>query len=554
MPDHLVDRLTLFLIFVLFSFAFSQLPQRYILLSEFLQKRDLALGERLLRDYPNAVFVDDLRLLLAEEYYRRGELKRAEELLKEINPRALKFDYVERYAHLWRAMNLDKKTALLNLPHLFKDYIPEVFLTEEEKLKVGEGLIKKRQYREAINLLQDISKACSLLGEAYERLRLYKEAMEVLKNCDGREGTLRYARVVFNVSEEEFKRVLLRLKGYEEYNQALFYAGRLSLYRGDYQKALEWFSMVEEAYQKNFQLGLVLFILEDYQRAVDAFQKALNLSSSEEEKAQAHFWLYKGYEKLGDFQKAGKHLLKASNGIGFYSTMAKVQLGEPVAIKGLKVFFVSAEETSMASTLRSIVEAGFLHYARLEAFRNIDKLTTSDIIAIQKFDPFLAIRLAVRRFGIRSDIYQYVAYPTPYREFVEEAYKTFGVDKNLIWAIMRQESLFDPWAISPSGAKGLMQLMDFTVREVSQRYRILNSVFSPRENILLGTAYLREMIELWKGDWVRAIASYNAGPNRVRGFIQHAEPYVFIETIPISETRNYVKRVLENYYVYRALN
>ena len=549
-----MDRVALFLIFVLFSFAFSQLPQRYVLLSEFLQKGDLALGERLLRDYSNAVFVDDLRLLLAEGYYQRGELKRAEELLKEINPRALKFDYVERYAHLWRAMNLDKKTALLNLPHLFKDYIPEVFLTEEERLKVGEGLIRRRQYREAIKLLQDIPKACSLLGEAYERLRLHKEAMEVLKNCDGREGTLRYARVVFNVSEEEFKRVLLKLKGYEEYNQALFYAGRLSLYRGNYQKALEWFSMMEEAYQKHFQLGLILFILEDYQRAVGAFQKALNLSSSEEEKAQAHFWLYKGYEKLGDFQKAGEHLLKASKGISFYSTMAKVQLGEPVAIKGLKVFFVSAEETSMASTLRSVAEAGFLHYARLEAFRNIDRLTTSDIVAIQKFDPFLAIRLAVRRFGIRSDIHQYIAYPTPYREFVEEAYKTFGVDKNLIWAVMRQESLFDPWAISPSDAKGLMQLMDFTAREVSQRYRIPNTVFSPRENILLGTAYLREMIEHWKGDWVRAIASYNAGPNRVRGFIQHADPYVFIETIPISETRNYVKRVLENYYTYRALN
>jgi soluble lytic murein transglycosylase len=55
------------------------------------------LGERLLREYPNAVFVNDLRLLLAEDYYQRGELKRAEELLKEINPRALKFDYVERY-------------------------------------------------------------------------------------------------------------------------------------------------------------------------------------------------------------------------------------------------------------------------------------------------------------------------------------------------------------------------------------------------------------------------------------------------------------------------
>jgi len=549
-----MDRLTLFLIFVLFSFAFSQLPQRYVLLSEFLQKRDIALGERLLRDYPNAVFVDDLRLLLAEGYYQRGELKRAEELLKEINPRALKFDYVERYARLWRAMNLDKKTALLNLPHLFKDYIPEVFLTEEEKLKVGQELIRRRQYREAINLLQGIPKACSLLGEAYERLRLYKEAMEVLKNCDHREGILRYARVVFNVSEEEFRRTLLKLKGYEEYNQALFYAGRLSLYRGNYQKALEWFSMMEEVYQKHFQLGLVLFILEDYQRAVDAFQKALNLSSSEEEKAQAHFWLYKSYEKLGNFQKAEEHLFRASKGRGFYSTMARVQLGEPVAIRELKAFFASAEETSMARIIRSITEAGFLHYARLEAFRNIDKLTTSDIAAIQRFDPFLAIRLAARRFGNRSDVYKYVAYPTPYREFVEEAHKTFGVDKNLIWAVMRQESLFDPWAISPSGAKGLMQLMDYTAREVSQRYRIPNRVFSPRENILLGTAYLKEMIELWNGDWIRALASYNAGPSRVRGFIQHADPYVFIETIPIRETRNYVKRVLENYYIYRDLN
>jgi soluble lytic murein transglycosylase len=63
-----VDRVALFLIFVLFSFAFSQPPQRYALLSEFLQKGDLALGERLLRDYPNAVFVDDLKLLLAEGY------------------------------------------------------------------------------------------------------------------------------------------------------------------------------------------------------------------------------------------------------------------------------------------------------------------------------------------------------------------------------------------------------------------------------------------------------------------------------------------------------
>ncbi len=549
-----MDRIAYFLFFVLFSFGFSQLPRQYALLLEFLQKQDLFIGERLLREYPKAVFVDDLKLLLAEGYYKRGDLKRAEELLREINPKALRFDYVERYSHLWRIMNLDKKAALLTLPHLFKDYIPEVFLTEEEKVRVGQELIKKRQYREAINLLQGIPEACTLLGEAYEKLRQYQNAVEVLKNCDGKEGILRYARVVFNVSEEDFKRALLRLKGYEEYNQALLYAGRLSLYGGDYRKALKWFSMMEDSYQKYFQLGLVFFILEDYQGALDSFQRALGYSSLEDERSQAHFWLYRSYERLGNFQKAGEHLLRASKGVGFYSTLAKVQLGEPVVIKGLRFFFANAEETSIASTLRSIVEAGFLYYARLEAIKNADRFTASDIISIQRFDPFLAIRLAVRRFGTRSDIYQYVAYPTPYVEFVEKASRTFGVDKNLIWAVIRQESLFDPWAVSPSGAKGLMQLMDFTAREVSQRYRIPNKVFSPEENILLGTAYLREMIELWRGDWIRAIASYNAGPNRVRSFTQHPDPYVFIEIIPIAETRNYVKRVLENYYIYRALN
>ncbi len=118
---------------------------------------------------------------------------------------------------------------------------------------------------------------------------------------------------------------------------------------------------------------------------------------------------------------------------------------------------------------------------------------------------------------------------------------------------MRQESLFDVQATSVANARGLMQLIDSTARWVAQREGItLTDIYDPDTNIRLGTAYLRYLMDLWNGDMVRVIASYNAGENRVKSFIQHSDPYVFIETIPLSETRNYVKRVLYNYYIYSA--
>ncbi len=549
-----MDRLIFILLLILFSFPYAQLPKEYELLIVFKQNNDLQVGEQILKEYPNAVFINDLKLMMAEKYYETGDRKRSAELIKSVNPRALKPDYLSRYAKLWRELDLDKKTALLNIPHLFMDYLKEVYLTEEERIKVGEELIKRRQYKHAVVILSNIPQACHLLGEAYEKLRMYSEALSVLKDCHVNDALLIRARIVFDLSKDEFIETLKLLEGSPAYNQALFYAGRMSLYRGNFQEALQWFGMMENSYQKFFQLGLTNFILGDYSNALEAFQSALRFASNQTETSESHFWLFKSYKELGDFSKASYHLLRASKGSGFYSTTSKVLLGEPAVSKFMKVFLVHAEDTSTARTIRSIFDAGFPYYARLEAFKNINRITASDILTIQKFDNFLAIRLAVRKFGTNSEIYNLVAYPTPYKEFVEEASQRFGLDKNLVWAVMRQESLFDPEAVSPSNAKGLMQLMDFTAREMSIKFGIPNNIFSPRENILMGTAYLREMLDLWNGDLIRAIASYNAGPNRVKTFIQHKDSYVFIETIPIAETRNYVKQVLNNYYIYKALD
>ena len=258
-----MDRLIFFL-FIFFCLSYAQIPEEYSLLIKFREEKNPSIGERILRDYPDAVFIEDLKLLMAERYYQMGNVQRAKALMVEIEPRKLKRDYMSRYVKLWRDLNLDKKVALLNLPHLFREYLKDVELTEEERIKVGEELIKRRQYRDAIEVLSGIPRACHLLGEAYERLRMYALAVEVLRDCKIENGPLMYARVVFHLSEEEFRQAVERLKGTANYNQALFYAGRLSLYRGNYEKALSWFGMMEDSYQKFFQRGLVYFIPVSY--------------------------------------------------------------------------------------------------------------------------------------------------------------------------------------------------------------------------------------------------------------------------------------------------
>jgi soluble lytic murein transglycosylase-like protein len=113
---------------------------------------------------------------------------------------------------------------------------------------------------------------------------------------------------------------------------------------------------------------------------------------------------------------------------------------------------------------------------------------------------------------------------------IENASKTFNIDSNLIKAIIVKESSGNQNAVSPAGAKGLMQLMDSTALELG----VTNS-FSPEENITGGTKYLAEMIKRFKGNVPLALASYNAGPSAV-------EKYNGVP--PYRETQDYVRDVL----------
>ncbi len=130
-------------------------------------------------------------------------------------------------------------------------------------------------------------------------------------------------------------------------------------------------------------------------------------------------------------------------------------------------------------------------------------------------------------------------------------------------ALIRQESLFNPDALSPVGARGLMQLMPATAREEAKKLgvRYRDSMLGDVDmNLRLGSAYVQRQIDSFNGSYVLALAGYNAGPGRVREWMREfgdpRSPEIdavdWVELIPIYETRNYVQRIIESLQIYRA--
>lgn len=141
-------------------------------------------------------------------------------------------------------------------------------------------------------------------------------------------------------------------------------------------------------------------------------------------------------------------------------------------------------------------------------------------------------------------------------DFIGSAHRA-DIPVNWSLAIARQESAFMPDAKSSAGALGIMQLMPNTARltasSIRMRYRSRHDLTDPRKNITLGSAYLGQMLRRFDNNRIIATAAYNAGPSRVRVWLNTSSPFdVWVETIPFRETRNYVQNVLTFAVIYAS--
>ena len=152
------------------------------------------------------------------------------------------------------------------------------------------------------------------------------------------------------------------------------------------------------------------------------------------------------------------------------------------------------------------------------------------------------------------------AYPQAFKPMVTKFAKLYTVAPEWVWSIMRTESLYKADVISPVGAKGLMQLMEYTARNLNRlgggNVKENPELLKPEVNIQLGTQYLARLGQKFKGQLPLVAAAYNAGPHRVEGWLVnfgHLETDEFVEHIPFLETRNYVKKVVRSHTFYRRL-
>jgi soluble lytic murein transglycosylase-like protein len=155
------------------------------------------------------------------------------------------------------------------------------------------------------------------------------------------------------------------------------------------------------------------------------------------------------------------------------------------------------------------------------------EVPASELVAIEPEDVFTAPPPAAT-----------ATLPVPFADLIRAASQKYAVDQELIASVILVESNFNPRAVSPRNARGLMQLLP----ETAQRFAVVN-VFDPAQNIDAGTRYLKELLELYKQDLRLTLAAYNAGPDRVEQF--RGVP-------PFAETVSYVHRVTQTYSAHKT--
>lgn len=170
----------------------------------------------------------------------------------------------------------------------------------------------------------------------------------------------------------------------------------------------------------------------------------------------------------------------------------------------------------------------------------------------------IIIAVIIISFGFIKNQIVKVIYRKDYKEYVSKYSEEYGVEENLIYAIIKAESNFDPDAISSKDARGLMQLIYSTAEEVAEKNGIEltdENILNPETNINIGTKYISTLIEKYECIEV-ALAAYNAGSGNVDKWIKNGTIKADgsdIENIPYKETNNYVRKIMRDYKIYTQI-
>lgn len=360
-----------------------------------------------------------------------------------------------------------------------------------------------------------------------------------------------------------YKKALKEFDFSEAQKQSIISKFALALASKGHAEAKTWLDRVQtESLTKTMvQWRLVQVLKQQDWQLIKS--ELLTLPAKHQTTLQWRYWYAKSL--IGSDHKAeGEELLhELSQERHYYGFMAAGYLKQPVNLQDKPISVSDQEKNDILTNAAGKRAFELFHLKRFHQARrewnywiaqlnDREKLVAAKVAnEINWFDRAI---FTLPKVGYMDDVD--LRFPLAFDQKINQQAKKQKINPAWAFAIARRESSFMTDANSPAGAKGLMQLMPNTAKELGRRSVSRKYLLDENNNIKLGTKYLRILLDRNKGNSVLATASYNAGPHRVKQWLKNSMELpvdVWIETIPYTETRNYVKSVLAYQQIYQSL-
>jgi soluble lytic murein transglycosylase len=379
--------------------------------------------------------------------------------------------------------------------------------------------------------------------------------------------------------------------------EALYTSGNMYLLRKDYPQAIVYYGELAKRFpghryapSSHWKAAWLNYRLGNYSEAAVLFDKQIALYEGGKEIPAALYWrgrLYADQEHQPAMAAAYYQTISRVFEHYYYAQMARQRLAEMGQVTPADVAMLSnihreeipaltddvPEDDEHVIKARLLANAGLNEYipAEIQAADGSDQwgaFAEADIYASDG-ETFRAMRVLKRALPFYTSApidtipmgYWKILFPQQYWSSIEQGAAKNGLDPYMVASLIRQESEFNPGAISGANAWGLMQLLPSVGRSMAKEegIRHFNEVelLNPDTNIRLGSRYLKQTLDKFDGQAAYAFAAYNAGDSRVTDWQSIGKYHgmdEFVESIPFTETRDYVQAILRNESIYRELN
>lgn len=329
-------------------------------------------------------------------------------------------------------------------------------------------------------------------------------------------------------------------------------------------RAIEWLWRVDTAHADPHTLRWRIAAAALHSRWNKVMEGIASMTEEERDRERWRYWRARALEATGRLDEARADFESLAQTRDYYGFLAadRIETAYRFNHRPLAVAAETVERVAAMPAVRRALE--FLELerridARREWHALIQGLSEEELQAASWIarcrDWHGRAILTIARTPERNDLE--LRFPVAYRAIVDAASSRRGLSPTTVYAFIRQESAFMPDVRSPAGALGLMQIMPRTgrmlMRTIGRKLRSRSQLLVPDLNVELGTRYIRSLLSKMGGHFVLAAASYNAGPSRVRSWLPakgEVDVAAWIDNIPFTETRRYVRRLLAYNAIY----